>query len=126
MAATYDETLASDTDRARAMLGDTDVTDALFSDEHIAAVISAEGSLKAGVAFLADELVARFAQDPIKTTIGEAGGTISVDFSARIDAWRALASRSRADAAAGGLSFVTAAYGADSSDEYARPPSYWP
>lgn len=99
MSATYDELLPTDLDRARSMTGDTTVEpeeDALHSDEHIEAVLTAEGSLAAAVAYLADELVARFAQEPVR--MSDDGSTI--DFSARIPVWQALATRMRATVAA--------------------------
>lgn len=98
MSASYDEEQPSDLDRARGLLGDTAVepeTSALHSDEHIEAVLTREG-YALGVAFLADELVTRFGREPIK--IADDGS--SLDFSGRIPAWTALATRMRALAAA--------------------------
>ncbi|HEU5097903.1 MAG TPA: hypothetical protein VFU22_02590 [Roseiflexaceae bacterium] len=105
MSATYNELLLTDLDRARSLLGDTIVSPAskaLHSDEHMAAVLEAEGSLAAGVAYLADELVTRFAQQPVR--IADDGS--SIDFSARIPVWQALATRMRA------LALATAQSGA--------------
>jgi hypothetical protein len=105
MPATFDETLMNARDRARALLGDTAVTPgtttipdeaALFSDAHITAVLALYTPFETGVAFLAEELVTRFAQAPVKLS----GGGESVDFSARIPAWQALAERMRARVAA--------------------------
>lgn len=42
MAATYDPTLPSDADHVRFLVGDTDITAALFQDEEIAAVLAEE------------------------------------------------------------------------------------
>lgn len=116
MTATYDETLPTDKDRARAMLGDTNLIKALHSDEHITAVIAAEGSLMAGVAFLANELYVRFAREPVKW---EADGT-KMDYSGRLEAWRSLAASAQAGVAGAGMSFVPAKYGAADPpvDEY--------
>lgn len=97
MSATYDETLPTEKDEARSLLGDTVVVpaeDALRSDEHYLAVIAKKG-LEAGVAFIADSLVAQFSQDPVKITLSG----LAVDFSARIPTWEKLATRMRAAAA---------------------------
>jgi hypothetical protein len=99
VSASYNELLETDLDRARSMLGDTVVepaSKALHSDEHITAVLTAEGSLTAAVAYLADELVTRFGQEPVRIT--DDGSTI--DFSERIKAWRDLATRMRTAVAA--------------------------
>src|SRR5689334_13658269 len=104
MATTYDETLPTDLDRVRAILGDTDVSpaaDALFTDEHINAVLIAEGSLAAGVVFLAEELIARFGQEPVRVAVN--GKT--VDFSERITIWKTLAQRMQTRANGGSLTF---------------------
>jgi hypothetical protein len=98
MSASYDEEQPTDLDRARGLLGDTTVepeTSALHSDEHIEAVLTREG-YALGVAFLADELVTRIGQQPVR--IADDGS--SIDFSARIPAWQSLATRMRAVAAA--------------------------
>src|SRR5688572_29195622 len=128
MSATYDETLATDKDKIRSLLGDTNVSpasNALFTDEHIAAVLTIQGTIKAAVAYLADELIAQSAQEPVKIIVTDGGVSISVDYSKRIPLWQELASKSRTDSG-GSLTFVTATYGADTTDEYARPPEYWP
>jgi len=105
MPATYDETLLTAKDRARALLGDTAVIPgtstipddaALFSDAHILTVLALYTPFETAVAWLADELITRFAQAPVKLS----GGGESVDFSARIPAWQALAERMRAKVAA--------------------------
>lgn len=120
MPATFDETLPTDKDRARAILGDTTMTDPLLTDAHISAVISLQGGLAAGVVFLAEELMARYARDPLRTTVEG----VTVDYSANVALWRRVADRQQSTlsaAAASGLSFVTADYGAPATDEYARP-----
>ena len=100
MSATYDETLPTDKDEARSLLGDnvvtpgtTTVAKPLRSDEHINAVIAKKG-FYLGVAFIADGLVTQFAQQPVK--LSESGS--SIDMSAQIPAWQALASRMRTEA----------------------------
>src|SRR4051812_35754580 len=97
MSASYDEEQPTNLDKARGLLGDTTVepeSRALHSDEHIEAILTRDGFLL-GMAFLADELVARIGQQPVR--IADDGS--SLDFSARIPAWTALATRMRALAA---------------------------
>ena len=50
MAATYDPTLATDRDRVRFNLADTDTTNAIFQDEEITALLTAEGSVEGATA----------------------------------------------------------------------------
>lgn len=98
MSATYDETLPTPKDEARYLLGDTAVDpaeDALRSDELINAVLGRKG-FELGLAFIADGLVAEISQEPVKITLGG----LAVDYSARIPAWKDLASRMRAEAKA--------------------------
>lgn len=119
MAATYDETLPTDQDKARSQLGDTDIDYALHSDEHIAAVLTWQGSLAAGVVYLAKELIARYATEPVKV---EADG-VKVDYTARLGVWRAIVAEQQAEVSAGGsgIVFVSATFGAtDTTDEYGR------
>jgi predicted Rdx family selenoprotein len=100
MSATYNELLLSDLDRARSLLGDTAIDppeDALHSDKHIAAVLEQHTTFAAAVAWLADELVARFSQEPVKVRLKD--GT-SVDYSDRVSIWEKLATRMRAGVAA--------------------------
>jgi hypothetical protein len=123
MTATYNDQLLTDLDRARALLGDTDTGDPLLSNAHINAVIAIEGGLKAGVAALCEELIARFLRDPVK----KSADGISVDYTDRLAEWRRIAASARVQAAGGGLSFVRANYtGEAAADEFARPPDYWP
>lgn len=126
MAATYDDTLPTDKDKARSLLGDTDVdpaSEALHSDEHITAVLAWQGSLAAGVVYLAKELIARFATEPVKVT---ADG-VTVDYTARLGVWRTIVAEQQAEVSGGGISFVTATFGASTStDEYARLGEYFP
>lgn len=97
MSASYNEEQPTALDKARGLLGDTTVepeTQALHSDEHIEAILARDG-FDLGVAFLADELVTRIGREPVR--ISDDGS--SLDFSARIPAWSALATRMRAAAA---------------------------
>lgn len=120
MSFTYSETLETSTDQIRALLGDTDEDNALFSDEHIGAAYTLMSSdMNRTTSYLANELVSRFARNPIRWT---AEG-VSVDMSSQIDIWQSLSQ------VGGSLSFVPATYGAaDTPDEYAREfrnfPSY--
>jgi hypothetical protein len=103
VSASYDEELPSDLDRARAELGDTDFDsetqeDALLSDEHIEAVLTWKG-YAAGVAFLAEELIVRFGQQPDSVRLASG---ISVSFRDRIASWTRLATRKQAGAASTG------------------------
>jgi hypothetical protein len=116
----YSELLTTDLDKARARLGDTDSASVLHSDEHIEAVLALEGSLAAGVATLARELVTRFARQPVR--IADDGS--SVDYSARIPAWQRLAAEQAS--ASGIITTVTAYYGrSETADEYSRG-TWWP
>jgi hypothetical protein len=126
----YDDTLATDLDRVRSILGDTDDTNELHSDEHIEAVLSARGSLPLAVSYLAHELVVWFEQEPV--TFRDVAG--EKNFSERLTTWRLLAApytaeiTAQATAAAyaanttaSPLSFVPATFtGSEATDEYGR------
>lgn len=99
---TYNDTLPTDRDAIRAMLGDTDVDALLLSDAHITAVLASEGSATAAAAFLAEELAARFAHEPVRTT----GEGVTIDYSGRIDAWYRLAVSLRGQTPTTGRSFA--------------------
>lgn len=122
MTASYDEALPTDKDRARMRLGDTMVdpeSSALLSDEHITAVLADRGGLEAGVGALADELIARFANEPVQARSSDGA---MVDYSARLGVWTAIAAAARSAAGGGAISFVPATYGAgEAADEFARP-----
>lgn len=84
----YDDTATDDLNLARALLGDTSNDSAeLLTDDHIGAVLTLYG-YNAGVAFLADELAIRFAQQPDRVSLP---GDLSFSWSARVVAWKALA-----------------------------------
>lgn len=63
----YDDTLPTDKDKARAALADTASTE-LLTDAHINAVLALYG-FSGGIAFLANELTMRFAQQPDQVTL---------------------------------------------------------
>lgn len=129
MSATYDDTLPTDRDKARSILGATDVTSettALVSDEHIDAVLTWKDSLDGAVSFLASELASRFAQLPSDVTLPSG---LRASWASRISNWQKLAGVASTGGVSGGsgLSFVTASYGSESNtDEFARPESWFP
>lgn len=110
MAATYDELLPTNRDRARYLLGDTDVSNALRTDEHYDAVLAQHSSFEAAVKFIAEGLITEFAQQP--DTVRLVSG-LSISFKERIDAWEGLIRR--LDAAISQQADVIAhhAYGTD-------------
>lgn len=128
----YDDTLATDRDRARSLIGDTDESAELHSDEHIDAVLTEQGSLGMAVSYLAHELVVRYEQDPI--SFRDAGGEFN--FSQRLTTWRLLATAYRtvitaqaaasvAAASSSPFSSVAVTYSGDSTtDEYGRSGRY--
>lgn len=128
MSGTYNDNVAEPKDKIRAILGDTTTTEWLHTDSHIVAVLTWQGSIDAAVAFLARELIARYAPQPVLVS---ADG-MSQDYSDRLKSWQAIVDR--ADAAlstdstgSGAIVMVPADYGADSAaDEYARPSTWWP
>jgi hypothetical protein len=122
----YDDTLSTTRDKVRALIGDTAADAWLLSDDHLDVVVSLTGSLMAAVGFCADELVARFAQQPVKVS---SQGEL-IDFSERIATWRHISAQAKAEQSAANnpnsspFSFVTATYGEPETDEYAQGTSY--
>ena len=57
MAWTYDPALATDADRVRLLIGDTNAADPLLSDEEIAAMLTQEGGITEAAARAAETLV---------------------------------------------------------------------
>lgn len=99
---TYDDTLPTEKDSARAQLGAIpatpgDAATGLVSDEHIVVAINAAGALASGVAFLARELAVRFAQKPGSVRLPSG---LSVSWPDRVKFWWSLADV--ADSEAGG------------------------
>jgi hypothetical protein len=89
MSASYDPTHPEARDRVRANLGDTEVEpaeDAHHSNEHMDALLAELGEAL-GQAALAHELWARYAQDPQRVALTG----LSIDLSAQLDVWSALA-----------------------------------
>lgn len=91
----YTDPPTSQKDHVRYLIGDTDVSDnglyAMLSDESITSALSSYGWL-GGIAFLAQGLLTRFAQEPTKFDEGEG---LTIDLSERLDAWRQLLSDAR-------------------------------
>lgn len=95
MSWTYDPTLATDRDKVRFEIQDTEQSDQLFSDEEIAATLSANGSSVLGTTLaLAKKLLFRFAR-LVDTTVGR----VSESASQRFAAYKDLVARLEADGA---------------------------
>jgi hypothetical protein len=94
---TYTNTLLTFRDRARFRLGDTDTTNALLSDEEIAAALTINVTEDPAVAWLAQGLIARYSREPVKFS---ADG-VMFDFSERVKVWREIVARA-SDAATSG------------------------
>lgn len=122
----WNDTLPTDRDRLRALIGDTAADAWLLSDSHLDAVLSLKGSLLAAVGFCCDELIARFAQQPVRTS---SQGEL-IDFGERIAVWRQISAQAKAEVSAAGnatgspFTFVPATYGEPETDEYARLTRY--
>lgn len=113
----YDPTDLSELNQARALLGDTSNVSSteLLTDDHIDAVLSLY-DFSLGVAFLADELAVRYAQQPDRVTLPSG---LSVAWSARVAAWRALAIQMRGAGVAGYTAFSVAPTRTDGYSEAA-------
>lgn len=100
----YDDTdLTAPLNAARALLGDTsNDANELLTDDHIEAALALY-AYNGGVAFLASELAARFAQQPGDVSLP---GGLSASWGERVKTWLALAAQMRAGgvAAAGAFS----------------------
>lgn len=88
MAWTYSTSLATDKDKVRFEIGDTDTTDQLLSDEEIAAVLTAEGSVYAAASDCAEHLAAKFSRLADRTV-----GNFSLSASQRAKAFWDLAAK---------------------------------
>jgi len=87
---TYDTSLGTTRDEVRLLIGDTDTTAQLFSDEEIAAVLASAGGVRAAAAELALNLSARYAR---KADVGS--GPLSVSWSQVSKQFAELAARLR-------------------------------
>jgi hypothetical protein len=99
----YDDTLPSELDKARALLGDTsnDSATELLTDDHIDAMLALQG-FNAAVSWMAMELAARFAQDPSSVSLPSG---LSVSWSERVKYWLNLADQMRWGGVSGGAAF---------------------
>jgi hypothetical protein len=82
----YDDTLPTDKDYVRFVLGDTETAE-LLTDAQILAVL-ATMTRNSTIAFLAQGLAARYAQNPDRVTLPSG---LSVAWSERVKYWRDLA-----------------------------------
>jgi hypothetical protein len=89
----YDDSLATERDRARSLLGDTanDPATELVTDAHIAAAQARYG-FAGGVAFVALGLAARFAQQPGSVRLPNG---LSATWAERVAYWQGLAAQLR-------------------------------
>lgn len=112
----YDDTLPSDMDRARALLGDTtnDPATELLTDDHIDAVLSLY-AFNPAVAFMAEGLAARFAQ---KVSSVSLPGGLSASWSERVKYWLGLAEQMRKGGVTASGAFSVAAPRADGYAAY--------
>lgn len=96
----YDPALPADKDKIRALVGDTDTTDQLVSDEAIAVWLAQTGNIMDTAALIADGISASFGR-----RANLALDSLRVDFQARSDKFRDIASNLRLQATrlAGGL-----------------------
>lgn len=92
---TYDDTLDTDKDIVRFLVGDTDTDDQLISDEGIAVWLAAAGSTYLAAAHIAESLAASYAR--VQNVRVD---TVSVDFGAISSSFRMLAIRLRGMSAA--------------------------
>lgn len=86
----YDNTLPTDKDKARFILGDTDTLNQLLYDEEINAALTMKSTLRVACIFLAESLSARF----MKFTQSR-GGETTADRTAVSNKYEALAKRLR-------------------------------
>lgn len=97
----YDDTLPTDMDKARALLGDIDEADELRTDDHYEALLT-RYDLNSTVAFVAQSLATEYARKPGSVTLPNG---LSVSWRDRVAAWQALATQMRAGGVTGGGAF---------------------
>lgn len=126
MSASYDDTLPTDKDKVRSILGITDDTSeatALRTDEHIEAVLAWQGSIDGAVRYIASSLASQFAQLPSSIR----SGPDALVWAERVKHWQELAQQGSPTGTGGGLTFVDAVYSeAVTADEFSRPLEYQP
>lgn len=86
MTKTYDSDLATDRDKFRFMLDDTDTNTMQFSDEEIAGLLTLYGTVNLAAAAAAERLAARFAAKPDISIDGATFG-----YAQKAEQYRALA-----------------------------------
>ena len=112
----YDDTLSTSLDKARALLGDTsnDAATELLTDDHIDAVLGLY-AFNPAVAFMAEGLAARFAQ---KVSSVSLPGGLSAAWSERVKYWLGLADQMRKGGVTASGAFSAAAPRADGYAEF--------
>src|SRR6476661_5671709 len=110
----YDDTLPTDLDKARFLLGDTSASE-LLTDDHIEAVLGLY-PFNSAVAFMAEGLAARFAQNPSSVSLPSG---LSVAWSERVKQWKALAQQMRDGGIVGSAAFSHTPTRADGYATYA-------
>lgn len=118
----YSDTLETDLDVVRAQLGDTsnNVATELVTDAHITTVLAMFSTVDLALAFLADELAVRYAQEPGSVTLPSG---LSVSWSERVKEWRRIADNARGGVLSGtsALSFVDRTLGIpETAEEFSR------
>lgn len=115
----YSDTLETDLDKARAMLGDTSTTE-LLTDDHIETVLAMYSTFDLALAFMADELAVRYAQEPGSVSLPSG---LSVSWAERVKEWRRIADNARLGVLSAGtsaLSFVDKTFGVPTTEEFSR------
>jgi hypothetical protein len=113
--ATYDPNLTSDVDRMRFNVGDIRVgldtggiEQALRPDVEYLALLDLTQNWKLATAEMADSLASEYAQEPDSFS---SSGEVSVSWGSRVEQWRNLAQRLRAEVAAANAASVMTAFG---------------
>ena len=86
MSFTYDPTLATDRDKVRLFIGDTDSTQPLLQDQEIVSLLAMFGSVTIAAATACKNIAAKFARYADRNT-----GDISVKYSQIAETYRKLA-----------------------------------
>jgi hypothetical protein len=113
----YDDTLPTDKDKARHLLGDVsnDAATELLTDGHISAVLALY-TFNPAVAVMATGLAARQAQDPRSITLPSGLSISGIDATTY---WLGLAAQMRAGGVSGGSAFSVAPARTDGYSELA-------
>lgn len=103
---------ASDLDQVRFLIQDTDSTDAEFTNEEINSVLSSLSAPQAAIS-LVDRLIAKYARKASNKKVGD----LSIDYSQRIDALKALKKALQNDVTLGNMSGAIYAGGISKDDK---------